>query len=86
MNLKRVPVRLDEPTERPLIPGLRTSQKETLIHVVTLIAHHRSPRQTAARTQTHRTITKAKESQTAIEERDSASAGGVGSQQRIRSS
>ncbi len=57
MNLKRVPVRLDEPTERPLIPGLRGSQKETLIHVVTSIAHHLSPRQTAAGTQTHRTIT-----------------------------
>ena len=57
MNLKRVPVRLDEPTGSPLIPGLRASQQETLIHVVGSNAHHLSPRQTAAGTQTHRTIT-----------------------------
>jgi hypothetical protein len=57
MNLKRVSVRLHEPTERPLIPGLRASQQETLIRVVASNAHHLSPRQTAAGTQTHRTIT-----------------------------
>jgi hypothetical protein len=52
MNLKRVPVRLNEPTERPLIPCLRGSQKQTLIYVVvvTSIAHRLSPRQTVAET------------------------------------
>ena len=43
MNLKRVPVRLDEPTERPLIPGLRGSQQETLIVFLfrsRIIVHH----------------------------------------------
>jgi hypothetical protein len=57
MNLKRVPVRLDEPAERLLVSCLRGSQKETLIHVVTSIAHHRSPGETAAGTQSHRTVT-----------------------------
>ncbi len=48
MHLERVPVRLDEPTERPLIPGLGASQQQTLIHVLagTLITF--SPRQTVA--------------------------------------
>ena len=32
MDLKRVPVGLDEPTERPLVPGLRAGQQQTLIH------------------------------------------------------
>ncbi len=39
MNLKRVAVRLDEPTERLLIPGLRASQEETLVDVMTSNAH-----------------------------------------------
>jgi hypothetical protein len=42
MNLKRVPVRPGEPAERLLVSCLRSSQKETLIRVVTSIAHHRS--------------------------------------------
>jgi hypothetical protein len=39
MDLERVSVRLDELTERPLISGLRTSQQQTLIHVVGSDAH-----------------------------------------------
>jgi hypothetical protein len=31
MHLQRMPVGLDEPAERPLIPGLRTSQEEALL-------------------------------------------------------
>ena len=34
MNLERVPVGVDEPAERPLIPGLRAGQQKALIHVL----------------------------------------------------
>jgi hypothetical protein len=55
MDLERVPVRLDELPERPLVTGLGASQQATLIHLVAPVVCHLSPRQTAPGTQTHRT-------------------------------